>query len=546
MSKYDKRKKEKRGNQRDSYILVGILTYIVILIFRIPLIHLIGEKGVAYFGMAYEFFLILTFFFSYGMTESVASMVRYRIKREQYRNASKVLRCALIMSCVIGVGISTIVFFTASIISEKIIRMPLCSMVIGMMAPAFFFYMLTAVFRGYFQGNGSKVPAMHSKILEVIFMILGGSIGAVTMYDYGQKVSALLMNADYACVYGAVGASIGILVASVFCFLHMLALFFIYRRNSKRNDYRDLQKYPERQSHIMHMLVGTALPYALFGLLFHSLTFVSGCIYMHMSVGVSNTVLQWGNYYGKFFPIVGTVGALLSILSIEPVKAFVFFAERDEYRTLRERMNFFIHQCVIWTVPAAVFTAVLSENVLSLFFKGNHAVIAQYIMWGCVGIIFYVLAITFSNIMIRQRKIRFLIVSGMAAYVVNVLATIFIMKKTNLGIVAPIIGNVLFYVILTAIGFVYVVRKYQYSQEWIRSVAFPLVCAGIAGLIVMLLDKAFAPMVGDVISLVICLPIGIIAYILFLLAIRSLTERDLENMFMGKMLIKVARTFHFM
>ncbi len=545
MNKYEKSKREKTS-RKDSYVVTCIFTYILTLIFRIPLVHLIGVRGVGYYGIVYELFTVLTLFFSYGLSESIATMIRYRVKREQYKNADKVLKDAIVLSCVLGGIVCVVLCLGGHIIAEKIMKMPICKMIIWIISPAVFLHIIIGVFRGYFQGNGSRVPAIHSKILETVTMFISGIIGAVLLHRYGLKVSGLLMNESFAAAYGALGAAIGVLVATVFCLLHILVLFFIYKRGRKRNDFRDSQKYMERQSHIMHTIAVTTLPYAVSGCLFHCVSFIDGVLFMNFSKGTGDAVLSWGNYYGKCMPVVGIICSMLSILSIEPVKRFVLLAEREEFRTLKDKMKTFIHQSTIWAVPSTIFTAVLSSNILSLFFEGSNTETANYLMWASVMIIFYVLASTFFRMFSRQRKIRFVVMCGGIALIVHIATVIGLLKNTNLEIIALIIGNIIFYALLVIVGFVYVIRNYQYSQEWIRSVAFPIASAGIAGLIVMLLNKAFAPMVGEVISLCICLPVGIIVYIILLLAIRSLTERELENMFMGRLLIKIGKTLHFM
>ena len=106
-----------------------------------------------------------------------------------------------------------------------------------------------------------------SDILKLIFgygimitLFAGGLTGAYIAYGYGQKVSALLLNQSYAPAYGAMGACVGILISSVFCFLHAFLLYLIYRRRAKKQEYRDLQKYTEKSMYITRMLSVGAMP----------------------------------------------------------------------------------------------------------------------------------------------------------------------------------------------------------------------------------------------------------------------------------------------
>lgn len=545
MEKQERRIKERKTTRKDGYVFVGMVTYVLSLIFRIPLIHLIGEEGVGYFGIVYELYVIIGYFFSYGLTEATASLVRYRVKREQYKNAGRVLREAIIIAGITGAMLSLGLSVLGSFLAEKVIGMPLCTLAINMMAPAVFFYIMSGAFKGFFQGKGTKIPAIHSKILETVVMIAGGLAGAGLFRDYGEKVSNLLLNDSYSAVYGAMGACVGILAASVFCFLHMLVLFFIYRESVKKQESQDVQRYQEQGTHIAYILFRTMLSQGAFGMMFHCLPFVGGFLFIRLSAK-SNAAVLLGKYYGKYMVVIYTIGVLFSAAGVGAVRKIVYRYDREDYRMAKENLKSLLHQTVIWTVPCAVFTAVLSDNLLMVLFQGNNGDVAEWIMCGSVGIVFYVLAMLFSHMMIRLRKIKYLICYGSASLVIYCVLAGVLLKNRQVGIMALVIGNIVFYAILAVAGFLIVSGTFQYSQEWIRSVAFPVISAGIAGVIVMLLNKAFTSLVGDAISMILCLPVGIMTYVILLLAIRGVNEKELGNMFLGRMLIRIGKTLHLM
>src|SRR5574344_67765 len=99
------RKTERKRNssiKRDYYTIVAGLVFIGTMIFRIPLEHMIGDKGLACYGTAYEIYFVLGGMISYGLSETVSALVRYRVKREQYKNAQKVLGSAVMLGGVLG------------------------------------------------------------------------------------------------------------------------------------------------------------------------------------------------------------------------------------------------------------------------------------------------------------------------------------------------------------------------------------------------------------------------------------------------------------
>ncbi len=546
MNRLGKRAKEKAGTRKDFFAATCILAYIGSLIFRICLYYLIGEKGVGYFGIANEIYIVFSFIFSYGLSEAVASLTRYRVRREQFKNAEKVLHGALLLAVVIG-GLFSIVFlFLGQLFADKVVKLPLTGLAISLMAPALVFSLLTGAFRGYFQGNGSKIPSLHSKILETVFVMAGGLIGAGLFYNYGKKVSALLQNVDYASAYGAMGASVGFLTASVLCFLHMAFLHLLYRRKMQRQMLQDAQRSQDRRGHILRMLVGSGILYAVYGFLFHCLPLLDGCLYFHTFEANADTAVLWGNYYGKYMVIIGVIGSLIMLTSLDAVKRIIVLTEREEYRIAREKIGFLMHQMALFTVPAAIFTAVFAENLLNIMFKGNNTRTAEWIAWGSVGIVCYVFALLFMNLLMRLKKMNYVLGCGGAALLVHVLLTFILLQKTQLNVLALILGNIVFYMILMVMGFLLVARSFQYTQEWIRSVAFTVVNAGIAGLISMLCNRALTAVIGSTLSLIICLLLGVIVYMVLLIVTRTVMEREMENISGGFILRKLAILLHFM
>ena len=65
-----------------------------LLVFRIPLSHIIGDNGCGYFSGPFEIFWCLSLLAGAGLTVTMRGMMRDRIRREQYYNASQVYRLA--------------------------------------------------------------------------------------------------------------------------------------------------------------------------------------------------------------------------------------------------------------------------------------------------------------------------------------------------------------------------------------------------------------------------------------------------------------------
>lgn len=535
----------KRTTRKDSFIITAGISFIGMMIFRLVMEKQIGDKGMAYFGIANEIYLVLAGTISFGLSEAVSSLVRYRIRREQYKSAQKVFKGAVLTAGILGALAALGILAFAQGIAENILKVPAAGLSIAMMAPSIIFFILTGVFRGYFQGNGSRVPAMHSQILQVLFTFIGGLAGAVLYRDYGIKVSALLQNEDFTSAYGAKGASIGILSASILCFLHVLILYFIFRRNIRNQLSREAQKNQDSRLYILHMILGTGGIYALYWFLFHGLTLAGGIILFRAGKETGELVGQWGAYYTKTLALTGIAGEAACMVCLLPVRRIVSLWEREEYRSARERLGILIHQCAVIVIPTAILLAVLSENLLNAIFGGDNHQAAVWTQAGSVVVVLFVFAAIFMEILLKSKRISYVAGIGASAFVLHA-GVMLLLVNSGMGITALIIGSAVFYLVSALAGFWIVMQRLQYRQEWIRTFAVTIVAAAIAGVIAMLLNKVFEPFLGSLISMLICLAASVFVYLILLTITRAFRDEELDEIAGGFLLRKAAELLHIM
>lgn len=540
-------KKSKRtGSRKDIYPIVSIFAFVCCLVFRILLQYIIGVKGISFFCAANELYLLTGCVLAGGLSDAVQALVRYRVRREQYKNADKVLRCALLLGAVLGGVFGLFLFLGGEMLAETVLGVPLAGLAVNFMAPSVVFLVLTGAFKGYFRGNGSNVPAVHSHIIEILFLFAGGLTGAGAYFAYGQKVSALLRNPDYAAAYGAKGAAVGILAASVFCFLHMLVLFLMYHRNVKKQLLRDVQKNQDSMLRILSTLLGIWAPYALCAVLLYGLPLLDMGLFLRLGSKGTDAVSLWGGYYGRYLVFTGILCALISLSRAEPVRRIAYLADREVPKEAKDKLELLIRQLVLLSIPSAVFLGVFAENFLNLLFKGNNGDTASYMIWGGGVVVFGTFAGLFSDLLMRMRRMKYVIAFGAAGFLAHILLTALLLGNTKLSVTAVIIGNIVYYVILAGAGFFIVSRILRCRMDWLRPAALVVISAGIAGLAAMLLNKGISAFAGTLISLAICLPAGILLYVVLLIVTRAVARWELENMWLGGLLIRLGEWMHFM
>lgn len=545
MKKLSERKNSsmKRTTRKDSFILIAGISFIGMMIFRLVMEKQIGDKGMACFGSANEIYLVLAGTVSFGLSEAVSSLVRYRIRREQYKSAQRVFGGALLLAGSIGALVTLGIWFTAQWIATDILKVPIAGLAIEMMAPSVFFFILTGVFRGYFRGNGSRVPAMHSQVLQVLFTFIGGITGAALYKDYGAKVSGLLQNEDFTSAYGAKGACIGILSASILCFLHVLVLYLLFRRNIKNQLSREAQKNQDSKLYILHMILGTGGIYALYWFLFHGLTLAGGIILFRFGGKSGEVIGQWGAYYAKTLALLGIAGEAVCMVCLLPIRRIVSLWEREEYRSAREKLGALIHQCAVIIIPTAVLLAVLAENLLNVIFGGDNHQAAVWTQAGSVVIVLFVFAAIFVEILLKSKRVSYVAGIGASAFVLHV-GVMILLVNSGMGVMALIIGSCVFYLVVTGAGFWIVMQRLQYRQEWVRTFAVTIVAAAIAGVIAMLLNRVFEPFLGSLISMLLCLVVSVLVYFILLTVTRAFRDEELDEIAGGALFRKISELLH--
>lgn len=533
----------KRTIRKDGFIIAAGISFIGMMIFRLVMEKQIGDKGMACFGSANEIYLVLAGTVSFGLSEAVSSLIRYRIRREQYKSAQTVLGGAVLIAGILGAFIGLALLVSAQGIAEKILKTPIAGMAIAMMAPSVFFFILTGVFRGYFQGNGSRIPAMHSQILQVFFTFAGGIAGAALYKDYGIKVAALLQNEDFTSAYGAKGASIGILAASILCFFHVLIIYFIYRRNIRNQLSREAQRNQDSKLYILHMILGSGGIYALYWFLFHGLTLAGEIVLSQFGEEAGSYMGQWGVYYSKTLALTGIAGTAVCMVCLLPIRRIVSLWEREEYRSAREKLGILIHQCAVIVIPTAIILAVLAENLLNAIFGGDNHQAAVWTQAGSVVVVLISFSAIFMEILLTSKRISYVVGIGASAFVLHI-GVMILLVNSGMGIMALIIGSAVFYLVAAGGGFWIVMRRLQYRQEWIRTFAVTIVTAAIAGVIAMLLNKVFEPLLGSLISMLICFVAALLVYLLLLTVTRAFRDEELDEMAGGFLLRKAAELLH--
>lgn len=542
-------KSKERKKKREWITTIGLVAYLIGLLMRIPLGRIIGDKGIGFFAAGMEVFIISTIILSYGLSKTVTISIKYRIKREMYRSAGRVFRSALFLAVISGAVAACGIFFFSTGIAQVVVLEDMSYLAIAAAAPAVFLAAVMGVLKGYFQGMGTMMPTVHSKLLEKVIMCASSLILGAVLYTYGLKVAALLKNGEYASAYGAFGASLGIGIACLFGTLHLLFIYAVYSGSFKQQIGKDGGKYAESRAEILIMLITTSLPYTICALLYSMNYLVDQRLFnyaMNIKGQGSLRVLHWGIYYGKYSVVIGGAAILCTLSVIGAVPRIAQLFDRQDYRAVQEEMGRNIHQLAVISIPCAVLIAVLAEPIAELLFIEEIKTAVKLIQAGTAVVVLFSFTYFLAGILQRIRKIQIVILGGLAAFILHLIVTVLLLGNTGLGITAVVCGNIVFYLTACGVCFFGVTRYMKYSQEWLRTFAITLIAAGVSGLIGMLLNKALLSLAGAAATLIIGVVACFIVYNVLLIVLRGVRKEELNEMPGGKLIVSIAARLRLM
>lgn len=536
------------GNLKNRIVFsAGLMSYILLFFLRIPLSRVIGDAGVGLFAPAFEIFILTTLVISFAMSRAVSGIIRYRVKRDRYRNARKAFRTAFLMNLILGGMLALFVLFLSSWIADILVLEKLSRMVILAAVPAIFLAAFVGIFRGYFGGHGMQVIVAHSQYIEKLTMIIGAVFVGRAFYAYGEKVASLKHLEAHAYAYGALGAMLGVMISQIIAILHLLVCYVIYAGALNGRRGQDNSRRAETRFELQRLLLVNLIPLALIAVLSNLLMLVDQR-FLNYSLNVTGQgevrTAQWGCFYGKFISLLG-MGAAFACLFVHGHIGKIGSAyEREEYRGMRERIGKVVRNASIAAFPTAIFLAALAKPLASCCYGKATAQISVLTGWlqkGAALIVLFAFCFLFGQLLYQLRFVKELFLTAAASLLVHLLFAWVFVRQMRMGVEGLLCALILFFGVYMVCGFLLLNRHVKYRMDWFSGVLFPFAAAAVSGVVVYLITMAVLDLVGNLLTILIALFVGLVFYIFLLMLLRVIGETELHEIPLGFLFIILGR-----
>lgn len=466
--------------------IASIVVRIIGIAYRIPMINIIGDEGMGYYGTAFNVYNIALLLSSYSLPLAVSKMVSVRLARKQYRNSVRILRAALAYATVVGALAAAVIWFGADFFAREVFFMPYAAFALKTLAPTVWIMAYLGVFRGYYQGQGTMVPTALSQVFEQIVNAIVSVAAGSWLFNQAIKVEILKgeSGSGYSNSWGAAGGTIGTGAGAFTALVFLLLLFAAYQRTIRKKVRRDRSGSLESYGTITKILFFTVVPVVVSSAIYNVNSVLDNGLlaYNFKSLGMEEEFIsQWGVYTGKYHLLINVPMAVSNALSSSLIPSVSRAVATGDRRMVKKKVAAAIRFSLLIAIPSAVGLTVLAGPLNNLLFSGDNDLAVQMTLYGSIAVVFYSVSTVTNAILQGIDRMRLPIVHALTALVLHLAAMEVMVLVFHMGIFSMVFANILFAVIMCFLNHRSIRKILGYRQEVKKTILLPAAASAVMG-----------------------------------------------------------------
>lgn len=514
---------------------------IIGVLFSIPLSNLL-QSEIAVFNAAYSVYAMLYMISTAGLPVATSRLVAASAKRGRAYEVARIYKLCLALFGVIGFVFALAMFVFADKIAVWTTHYN-SVYAMRVIAPTLFFICVVSAIRGYLQGLRNMVPTAVSQFIEAFFKL---SIGlGMAYWSHHQGHSP------------AVQAAFAVLGITVGVFFGMLYLI-LYKQFSK-NVQTPLTDYGSDSTRsILKKLAIVALPVTITSSALYLSHFADTIIVKKALInsGFSESVAN--AMYGAYTGLSTKLADLLPSTFVFPIAVSILPAISGALAAKKQKeADEYIHSSMrisgIIALPCSALLFVLSRPLICVLFSStwgspisllNGTIImpvdlaAKALSVLAIGIFFISLVSTTNALLQAIGKAHLPMIAVSAGAICLIVVDLLLVGRKSINIYGAPIGTVACYVVAYTFNAVSLKRAGVKNVSPLSLYAKPFVAAVCAGIISFAVYALTNMINGDgrlvnLVRLGVAGAAGLIAYVVVILLIKGITEKEVRLLPMG-------------
>ena len=534
----------------------GIIVRLIGILYRSPLVVIIGDEGNGYYNTAYNIYTIILLISSYSIPSAISKVIAARLAKREYRNAQRIFGCSFVYVMITG-GIGSLLCF----IGAEVLVGQNSAVVLRVFAPTIFLSGLLGVLRGYFQAHRTMLQTSLSQIFE---QILNAVVSLLAAYLLMGMVAD--RDATTQAIYGAVGSALGtgsgVLIALIFMWL----IYLLNRPSIKKRVERDRTAEVLAYGEIFKIIILMVTPVVMSTFIYNlntasNLKFYQELMQMFKGYSEVTATTNYGLYSGKAMQIINIPVAIASSMSAAIIPTIARTYEMHARKETNMKVAQAIKVTMLICIPCAVGLFVLAKPVVMLLYpqKATVDTVAALIRTMSIAVVFYGLSTLTNAVLQGTGKVNKPVTHAVVAWILQTAVLIPLLLYTPLDLYALCIVTVLYAFVMCILNAIAIQKHLKYKQEMFRTFLLPFIAAFWMGLLaagvyygmdvlIAQIIKTSGIEISEVIVNVICLIpsliLAVLSYFMLVIKLGAVNKKELKSMPKGHVLLKIATKLH--
>lgn len=520
--------------------MTSIIITLLIVFYRVPLINILGDKGMGYYSIALTLYLLFMTFISYGIPKALTTIITEQSSKGQFALAYKTITSSLLFSVITGGIAALFLFFGADMIAQHLMYAAQGSMSIQGIAPCLLFISVLGVLHGVYMGT--RVPAVSRMIqrIEELFVAILSILCA-----FIARNNAAIIDEP---IYSSLGASIGYTGGIFISFLLSMIIYINHGKKLKHKAKKNSAIVKETRTELILLLVKTTLPVILTMLIFHFSCIIDYAVFNRiMSVQghkESSYIILLGMLNGKYEFFVSIPFLFVNWYAASKIPALTKIAQEENIRKIHNKISQSLRYTMLYIIPLTVIYILFAKPLMNLFFTGINDTPALLLRTGAVSIIFYSLAAISNAALNALDEWAKVAKNAFISLVVQGICLLIMMIIFQWTIIAVVVSRIIFSATLYILNEHVLRERTGYIQEQKRTFQLPAIAAIIMGIVSFIVFFIFNLFIQDKTAVILALIIAVPTYIFALIFLGGITQREMYRLPGGNLLAPLCKKLH--
>lgn len=520
-----------------SQILIKVLG----LIYKLVITNMkgFGNEGVGYYSAGYQIYSLLLTLSSIGIPSVISKLVSERLAVNDKSGAHRIFVVSMRFFATIGLIFSIGLFFGADFIATHILNVPDTAYVMKVLAPAIVFVSVSAVLRGYFAGQQDMKPTSGSQTLEQLLNCV------------------LSITFVYACIgkEAYIMAAAGNLSTTLAIMITVIYLVAYYKRNKivpEKDQISPEAKKTDRQ--LLKTILTISIPITLSSIIcvissVIDTTTVSNCIQIAFGdTGMTKEALESlamtkAGILSKVDTLVSFPLAINIALSTALVPSIAESIAKKEEKVAEKRLSFSVFASILIILPCAAGFITLASPILKMIYPtaSDGALILQI---AAIYMIFTAINQTINGGLYGLNLQKVPGIALAIGVIIKTILNIILVSNKTINIAGAAIGTLVCQVVVFIICFRVLNNRLKVKLDLKKNLLKPAIASIIMGAIVYVTYYVSHIFVGNTISTILAILVGVIVYAVLILKLNIVLKEDIMMLPFGTKIYPILEKMH--